>query len=80
MISISESPYPFGKCKNYFDDRRIISIEKLYDRPEQDWCVVFGNNLIFQDEDFSKIEEYLSKWNSVEELVGAYFIKNKSYY
>lgn len=85
MIKVvkTERQYSSYQYKRYTDaDKHFLKIEKTFDSPWADWEVTVPFEMSYQktivsSPKFDEIRKFLSKFNSVEELIGVWFINGK---
>lgn len=82
MIKIvkCELQFPYDQYKRYTDaEKKVLKIEKSFDSPWASWEVKIPSamsspRLIASSPKLDEIKKFLSQFNSVEELVGTWFI------
>lgn len=82
MIKIvkCELQFPYYQYKRYTDaEKKVLKIEKSFDSPWASWEVKIPSamsspRLIASSHKLDEIKKFLSQFNSVEELVGTWFI------
>ena len=82
MIKIvkCELQFPYDQYKRYTDaEKKVLKIEKSFDSPWASWEVRIPSAMssprtIVSSHKLDDIKKFLSQFNSVEELVGTWFI------
>ena len=75
-----ELQFPYDQYKRYTDaEKKVLKIEKSFDSPWASWEVKIPSamsspRLIASSPKLDEIKKFLSQFNSVEELVGTWFI------